>query len=398
MADWNLFGLTVADLAYLTQTVDGVPDVMSLAADVLVTFHSAETGGTQYEDLAADIGGDTQVSFTTTAASGDARPTGVILPVYAPPDRFLMWAQAGSGPRLMVISSAVASRIAPQVAGLAAAYAEHVAGVGHTIRLDDLADVAASAPSNGQIPVYDDETGAWIATDPAGAAGAVTLTGDQTVSGAKVHATGNANKTAIRMDAASGQAANLLEAYSSALAGQGGTAQLGVAVGPAGELRVGAVKADSVPARIKGQTSQTANLLELLSSADALLAWIAANGSVRAPNLGQCFTWAAPEGDVATSVGRHKVRNMTGVPLTIRSVCAQVNTAPTGSAIQLDVFLDGVSIFSGTKPSIAAAATASSIVTPTTTTWPAGSHLTMSVLSVGSTTPGQDLTAQVLAY
>ena len=67
-----------------------------------------------------------------------------------------------------------------------------------------------------------------------------------------------------------------------------------------------------------------------------------------------------------------------------------VITSPTGSAITLDVHLNGTTIFS-TKPTIAASANISSGAVLSTTAIPAGGLIEVFVDAVGSTTAGKGL-------
>lgn len=72
---------------------------------------------------------------------------------------------------------------------------------------------------------------------------------------------------------------------------------------------------------------------------------------------------------------------------TITQIRASVGTAPTGSAVTVGTFINGVSIGTVTIPAgqnTATLAVSKSVV--------AGDYATVSILSIGSTTPGTDLT------
>ena len=78
------------------------------------------------------------------------------------------------------------------------------------------------------------------------------------------------------------------------------------------------------------------------------------------------------------------------VAFTLTDWLFDVVTAPTGSAITLDVHLNGTTIFS-TKPTIAASANTSSGAVLSTTAIPAGGLIEVFVDAVGSTTAGKGL-------
>lgn len=77
---------------------------------------------------------------------------------------------------------------------------------------------------------------------------------------------------------------------------------------------------------------------------------------------------------------------------TIVDVTLGAGTAPTGSSATFDILKNGTTIFSGTKPSIAAGAVTGGPFTPTTTAVTAGQYITVNVSTVGSTLAGSDVT------
>jgi len=103
-------------------------------------------------------------------------------------------------------------------------------------------------------------------------------------------------------------------------------------------------------------------------------------------------------GGLGTSVGTARIYNDTGKNLTFSLIRATAGTAPAGSAVIVDVNLNGVTIFTtqANRPTIAAG-TNTDTATPDVTTWTAGSYLTVDVDQVGSTTAGSDLVVQVSA-
>jgi hypothetical protein len=101
---------------------------------------------------------------------------------------------------------------------------------------------------------------------------------------------------------------------------------------------------------------------------------------------------------VATNIGGTRIYNDSGRDLTIQKVHVSVNTAPTGSALVVDVHKEGTTIFTtqANRPSVAVSAFAGSAV-PAVTAWPADSWLTVDVDVIGSTVAGSDLRVTILA-
>lgn len=83
--------------------------------------------------------------------------------------------------------------------------------------------------------------------------------------------------------------------------------------------------------------------------------------------------------------------------LTVVSVAASVNTAPTGASILVDLNKNGTTMFTtqADRPSIAAAAFASAEAVPAVTAIAEGDYLTVDVDQVGSSGPGADLVVVV---
>lgn len=103
-------------------------------------------------------------------------------------------------------------------------------------------------------------------------------------------------------------------------------------------------------------------------------------------------------GPLMTEVGGHRLYNDTATAWTIVSVRASVGTAPTGSALIIDINVNGATIFTtqANRPSIAVSSNTSGKVTNmNVTTVPAGGYVTVDVDQIGSTTPGYNLTVQL---
>ena len=101
------FGGSIADWTF--GTVDGVDEVDNLAqvvGGIPVTFWSAEVGGVPYTDL---LTADGAATTAITSADGDVvggRATGQIPPFFGPDAVPRMWAQAGTGPRALMVTTA----------------------------------------------------------------------------------------------------------------------------------------------------------------------------------------------------------------------------------------------------------------------------------------------------
>lgn len=83
---------------------------------------------------------------------------------------------------------------------------------------------------------------------------------------------------------------------------------------------------------------------------------------------------------------------------TIASIRASVGVAPTGSSIIVDILKNGTSIFATTtanRPTIAASSFTALAGTPDTPTMVAGDYYTVSIVQIGSSNPGSDLTVSI---
>lgn len=106
------------------------------------------------------------------------------------------------------------------------------------------------------------------------------------------------------------------------------------------------------------------------------------------------WTW---DGDAEVVTGTLKWPNRTGRTLTILGASITAGTAPTGSAITADVLRNGTSIYpTSAKPSLAAGSVIGALAAPDTTTIADGQYLTVSLLTIGSSTPGTDIVVAVV--
>ncbi|MGI5233848.1 hypothetical protein [Actinoallomurus sp. CA-142502] len=168
-----------------------------------------------------------------------------------------------------------------------------------------------------------------------------------------------------------------------------------------GMPRVISIADNQTPFRVKQHSaSQSANLTDWTDINNVALAWVDGAGRVRAANLGRTLPFSLP-GTLATATGKARLYNDTGTTLTIRSVRASAGTAPTGSAIVVDVNKNGATIFTtqANRPAIAAGATTSGKVTNMDiNTLADGDYLSVDLDQVGSTVAGSDLVVQVEVY
>ncbi|MEV2239534.1 hypothetical protein [Micromonospora sp. NPDC049891] len=97
------FGGGIADWGFGTVTVDGTDHIAQVSAGVAVTFWSDEQGGTQYTDL---LDSDSLPVTSVSLADGTGvRARGQIPPLFGPDGVTRMWAQAGTNPRALMVTT-----------------------------------------------------------------------------------------------------------------------------------------------------------------------------------------------------------------------------------------------------------------------------------------------------
>jgi hypothetical protein len=103
-------------------------------------------------------------------------------------------------------------------------------------------------------------------------------------------------------------------------------------------------------------------------------------------------------GPLVVKVGTGRFYNDTGVNLSIMSVRATVAVAPTGSAVKVDVNIGGTTVFTtqANRPTIPAGSLTDLADAVNVATLPPGGYLTVDVDEVGSSTPGTDLTVNIV--
>jgi hypothetical protein len=400
----HLFGGALPDWTFGPTTVSGTDNLAQLTGGVTVTLWNAETGGTQYTDLldaslaAAD--------HATSSDGSDGRTVGTIGPFYGPPDVYVMWASATGGPRAMIVSSDVGTLLGPLVDTLNAQIAAHLAADNpHGTSFAELTDVSITAPTDGQVPVWDDDLDEYVPGDPAGLNPAQFVA---TAGGSEVRIPdGDITTQALRIrvpagDRTSTGAPDTVEVqWNAGTDGAPNWRRVGW-LNEYGEIRVQASSSSRVPMRVKQRDgTQSNNLQEWTDNGNNPLSWIGPTGQIRGINIMYAPITFSRAGTVATGIGAARVYNDTGSTLTITFVRASAGTAPTGQSLIVDVNIDGSTIFStqANRPTIAAAANTSGKVTSMNTTSIAtGQYFTVDVDQVGSGTAGADLTVAIGVY
>ncbi|MBM0203503.1 hypothetical protein JNW90_10540 [Micromonospora sp. STR1s_5] len=119
------------------------------------------------------------------------------------------------------------------------------------------------------------------------------------------------------------------------------------------------------------------------------------------PVLPVVFPPLSQIGNCTVGEGQHRFYNDFGFPLLLTGVRASVGTPPTGTTpIRVDMNRNGTSIFStqANRPTINAGQSTSGLVTAIdVATLAEEDYITVDVDTVGSTTPGANLSVQVVA-
>jgi hypothetical protein len=384
----------------------GGGNVATFVGGATVTLWSAITGGAQYTDLRLDAAGTQPADHIDSSAGSDGLTVGTIPMFWGPDDIVVMWASANGGPRMLILANDIPAVVIAQgqsLASLQSAITEHVTSTNpHATKLVDLSDLTVGTPTDGQIVAYDAASGKFIVKTVAGLSGAVTLAGAQTITGSKtVGPLADVNAQRLQVYAeATGQIADMMTFYSGTDTGYGGARQRTTYMNEKGELRVVCAHPNSVGIRFKVQPGQTAHLHEWTDTGNVAMSWVEPDGRIRAPNLAHLIPLSIA-GNLAVSVGKHRIYNDTGAQLTIRNVRANVGTAPTTQSIIVDVNKNGVTIFTtqGNRPTIAAGAnTSGKVANMNVTTLNDGEYITVDIDQIGTGTVGADLVVQLLCY
>ncbi len=104
------------------------------------------------------------------------------------------------------------------------------------------------------------------------------------------------------------------------------------------------------------------------------------------------------EGNLSVATNPLRIRNRTGIDRNLVEVYCEVTTAPTGGSIDLDVLMDGATVFAnpGAKPKINSGQFTDVATNFDTGVWSANSYLQLDVTGIGGITPGADLVVQVI--
>lgn len=104
-------------------------------------------------------------------------------------------------------------------------------------------------------------------------------------------------------------------------------------------------------------------------------------------------------GTLAVKTYNTRLYNDTGAAKTLSKVRLGVDVAPVGADLIVDVLLNGTtSLFTtGARPRVVAAAVTGFSAPDAVTSLPDGQYLTISIVQVGSSTPGATLSVQVVA-
>lgn len=395
------FGGGIADWTFTTQdAVGGFDDMAQVVGGATVTLWNAETGGTQIIDLldASEVA----IEQVVSSDGSDGRAPGTIPPFQGPDGVTELWASANGGPRQRMtakLGQAVAA--ATLTANQASAdLAAHVAAPNpHSMASNDLTDYSDATPEDGQVPIYRTAEGRYVpelveGLDPAdfvnahGGSEIVIPSGDITTEALVVRVPAGDRAAAV----------NTFEVWWNAGSEAVPNWVLVTRLDEYGQFRARASRNDRVYGKVQALTGQTGDLLQFTDAAGNPLSWVDAGGRFRAPNLGIMPAWTQDVG--AAGVGQYRVYNPTGGPLTLRGfVVSAGGTAPAGGDFVIEPKLDGVALYSSAnRPKIVSGGRTSGVAsTMNTATWPAGSYLTVDVLTVPTTAPTK-VTIQALAY
>lgn len=104
------FGGGIADWAFSAVTVSSTPNLAQVTGGSVITFWSAETGGSQYTDL-LDSDGAPVMSIMSSDGTG-VRAVGQVPPFQGPDNVVEMWASANGGPRSRMLATGYALPLA----------------------------------------------------------------------------------------------------------------------------------------------------------------------------------------------------------------------------------------------------------------------------------------------
>lgn len=381
------FGGGIADT--VIDTADEFSNAAILQPGASITAWNAREGGQQYLNLSSDPAGSNPITGVVASDGTDGYGKGAIPIFYGPDDVTQLWISADGGPRVSLDSIDSGQ----QAGALVGQFNQHVTATNpHGTTMAALADANFPDPvPAGGYPVWNDVTGKWeIST-----AGGLNPNSFVSVGGGSIVRIPEGNSTLIgqewRGPAGNRDAApNLGQwAWNSGSSGTP-TWALGAYVNGYAELRARSTRDAGVAFRIERRSSGAAgDLLQVVNESGNVLAFINAKGQIRAANLGRTVSFTAA-GALTANPGKFAWWNDTGTDLVLRSIRFTLDTAGSSTST-FDVNVDAVTLYSGTKPNLAAGATTSR----SATAFPiaSGARITIDVDAAGA--GAQNLTAQL---
>jgi hypothetical protein len=386
MATRHPFGGGIADYAI---EADPSTFIAIMQPGAAITAWNAREGGTQYLNLSADPAGSTPITGVLTSDGSDGYALGEIPIFYGPEDITQLWISADGGPRV-----SLGSIDSPALAGeVNTRLDQHLAASNpHGTPMSALADVDFPTPlPAGAYPVWNTTTEKWEVST----AGGLNPNAFVSVVGGSVVRVAEGNNTLVAQEwrgpAGNRDAApNLLQtAWNNGTAGAP-TWALGAYVNAYAELRARATRDTGVAFRIERRSSGAGgDLLQVVSEAGVVLAFINAKGQIRAANLGRSIPFTAA-GTLTNNPGKFVFFNDTGTDLVLRSIRFWLDTVGSSTTV-LDVNDNGTTLYPTTKPQLASGV--QTLLLATALTIVAGHRISIDVDTAG--TGAKDLTAQL---
>lgn len=267
--------------------------------------------------------------------------------------------------------------------------------------LDDLTDVNAPAPAEGQVLTWIEDPGEWIASDPSesNSSGATFI---WHIDGALFAQTG----IGPAYVACAALTITKVTAYIKTPGSYGTTTF---------DLNINGTSMFTTPPAINyDDADQLVSVIPdtvLISEDDIITLDLDAVSTGGASITISVFAQAIPadlaynqqviftvEGELEIAVGMLKIPNVTGRTLTLSKVYLIVGTAPVDASILVDININNTTIFTTQekRPAILTTATTGQSADLDVTSWEDGSCLTMDIDQIGSTTAGSDLTVVVV--
>lgn len=397
-----LFGGGIADWVFDALTIGTDDNIPQTQGSETVTFYNgSDPGATQYVDL-LDLNLD-PISSVTSSDGLDGRDHGQVPPFWGPDGVGEMWAQAGPSGARVLVTAAMGSQVVAlldDVAALDSQLTAHLSASNpHAMATVHLTDVDSATPLDGQVLVWEQSVEKYVPTTVSGLTGFVSTSGGSEIT----IPSGDITTKALVINIPPGDratAVNTVEVWWNAGTEGSPNMQLVTRLNEYGELRLQPSHTARVPLRVKQfNGSQTGRLTEWTDFSNNALAWVDSVGRMRAPNIGITPVWTQETGVGGT--GTYRWYNTTGTALILRGFAVSAGgTAPGGTGeYVIEPKLDGVALYSSVdRPKLVVGSRYSGVAANLiTTVWPAGSYLTVDVLSVTSTPPTK-ITIQALAY